>query len=65
MGSIANLKLIDAGVSKEDIMLLTTAMPVLKIILTIPVSKYTGGPKPLSLVMKCTPIRYKINVLIK
>lgn len=62
MDSIAYLKLIDAGVSKEDIMLLTTAMSVLKIIIPFPVSKYTGGPKPLSLIMKCTPIRLLWNV---
>lgn len=65
MDSIAHLKLIDAGVSKEDIMLLTTAMFVLKVIIPILVSKYTGGPKPLSLIMKCMLIRYKTNVPIK
>ncbi|KAF0770586.1 acetyl-coenzyme A transporter 1-like, partial [Aphis craccivora] len=48
MDSIAYLKLIEAGVSKEDIMLLTTTMSVLKIIIPFPVSKYTGGPKPLN-----------------
>ncbi|CAH1724858.1 unnamed protein product [Aphis gossypii] len=62
MDSIAHLKLIDAGVSKEDIMLLTTAMSILKIIIPIPVSKYTGGPKQLSLIMKCTPIRLFWNI---
>lgn len=65
MDSIAYLKLIEAGVSKEDIMLLTTTMSVLKIIIPFPVSKYTGGPKPLSLIMKWTLIRYKINVPIQ
>ncbi|XP_003248953.2 acetyl-coenzyme A transporter 1 [Acyrthosiphon pisum] len=64
MDTVANLKLIDAGVSRDDIMLMTTAMSVLRIFLPLPLAKYTGGPKPLSLYMKCTPIRYEKCIYI-
>ncbi|CAI6365109.1 unnamed protein product [Macrosiphum euphorbiae] len=57
MDTVANLKLIDAGISKDDIMLMSTAMSIFRIFLPLPLAKYTGGPKPLSLYLKCTPIR--------
>lgn len=57
MDTVVNLKLIDAGVSKDDIMLLTTAMSILRIFLPLPLAKYTGGPKPLSFYLRSAPIR--------
>lgn len=65
MDTITNLKLIDAGVSKDDIMFMTTVMTVFRIVIPIPLAKYTGGPKPLSFYLKFMPIRYKkIYILI-
>lgn len=58
MDTIANLKLVDAGVSKDDIMFMTTAMSAFRIFVPIPLAKYTGGPKPLSFYVKFMPIRY-------
>ncbi|XP_026805456.1 acetyl-coenzyme A transporter 1-like [Rhopalosiphum maidis] len=55
--SVTNLKLIDAGVSKDDIMIITTAMFILKMCLPIFVTKYTTGPKPISLYLKLMPAR--------
>lgn len=57
--SVTNLKLIDAGVSKDDIMIITTAMFILKMCLPIFVTKYTTGPKPISLYLKLMPARYR------
>jgi len=64
MDTVANLKLIDAGISKDDIMLMSTAMSIFRIFLPLPLAKYTGGPKPLSLYLKCTPIRYEKCIYI-
>lgn len=57
MDSVSNLKLIDAGVSKDDIMLITTMMYVVKFTIPIYVSKYITGPKPMSYYLKLTPFR--------
>ncbi|VVC42465.1 Major facilitator superfamily domain,Acetyl-coenzyme A transporter 1 [Cinara cedri] len=55
--SLAYLKLVDVGVPKDDIMVLTTAMFAVKILTPIVVSKYTSGTKPLSVCMNLIPIR--------
>ncbi|CAI6365998.1 unnamed protein product [Macrosiphum euphorbiae] len=61
--SISTLKLIDAGVSKDDIMVINTAMYVVKMIIPLIIAKYTSGPKPLSLYLKVTPIRLLWNIV--
>ncbi|CAI6366795.1 unnamed protein product [Macrosiphum euphorbiae] len=55
--SVSNLKLIDAGVSKDDIMIITTALYIIKCIMPIFVSKYVTGPKPMTYFLKITPFR--------
>jgi len=55
--ALTNLKLVDAGVPKEDLMLLGTAMFVVKIFTPLAVSKYTSGPKPMSVYLNITPVR--------
>ncbi|XP_060865228.1 acetyl-coenzyme A transporter 1-like [Metopolophium dirhodum] len=55
--SLLYLKLVDAGVPKDDIMVLTTAMFAVKIVTPIAVSKYTSGPKPMSVCLKSMPIK--------
>lgn len=61
--SVTNLKLIDAGVSKDDIMIITTAMFILKMCLPIFVTKYTTGPKPISLYLKLMPARLLWSII--
>lgn len=53
----SNLKLIDAGISKDDIMITVTGMYAVKFIMPIFVSKYITGPKPMDLYLTMTPIR--------
>ncbi|VVC28210.1 Major facilitator superfamily domain,Acetyl-coenzyme A transporter 1 [Cinara cedri] len=55
--SLAYLKLVDVGVPKDDIMVLTSAMFAVKILTPIVVSKYTSGTKPMSVCMNVIPIR--------
>lgn len=57
MDSVSNLKLIDAGISKDDIMMITIATYVIKLCMPIFVSKYTTSPKPMSYYLKITPVR--------
>lgn len=56
---MSNLKLIDAGISKDDIMIITISMYIVKMIVPLIVSKYTSGTKPMSAYMKLMPIRYE------
>jgi len=56
---VSKLKLIDAGVSKDDIMIITISMYIVKFIVPIVVSKYTSGTKPMSAYLNLMPIRYK------
>ncbi|CAH1724862.1 acetyl-coenzyme A transporter 1-like isoform X2 [Aphis gossypii] len=55
--SVSNLKLIDAGVSKDNIMIVTSALYIIKLIMPIFVSKFVTGPKPMSYFLKVTPFR--------
>lgn len=57
--SLAYLKLVDVGVPKENIMILTMIMFAVKILTPMIISKYTSGPKPMTVCMKVMPIRYK------
>jgi len=56
---VSNLKLIDAGITKDDIMIITISMYIVKMIIPLIVSKYTSGAKPMSAYMKLMPIRYE------
>ncbi|XP_060877593.1 acetyl-coenzyme A transporter 1-like isoform X2 [Metopolophium dirhodum] len=60
--SVAVLKLIDAGVPKDDIVFIKTTMFVVKIILPLVVAKYTSGPKPMNVYLTATPIRLLWNI---
>ncbi|CAH1724867.1 unnamed protein product [Aphis gossypii] len=55
--SLVYLKLVDVGIPKDDIMILTTAMFAVKIVTPFAVSKYTSGPKPMSVCLKSMPIK--------
>ncbi|XP_022165986.1 acetyl-coenzyme A transporter 1-like [Myzus persicae] len=60
--SLALLKLIDAGVPKDNIMVIQTAMFVVKMILPLVVAKYTSGPKPMNIYLTATPFRLLLNI---
>jgi len=50
--SLITLKLIDAGLPKDNVMVIISSMYIVKIITPIIVSKYTSGPKPMSVYLK-------------
>jgi len=54
---VSILKLIDAGVPKETIMVIKTTILVIKMISPLAVAKYTSGPKPMNVYLTSTPIR--------
>jgi len=55
--SLAVLKLIDAGVPKENIIIIHTTILVVEITVPLVVAKYTTGPKPLNTYLTVIPIR--------
>lgn len=61
--SVLTLKLIDAGVPKDNIMIIQTGMYAIKIIIPMIAVKYTSGPKPMSIYLNVTPIRLLCNSL--
>jgi len=60
--SASSLKLIDAGISKDDIMITVTGMYAIKFIMPIFVSKYITGPKAMDHYLTMTPIRLIWNI---
>lgn len=55
--SVSHLILIDAGLSKDDIMIITTGVYILQFSMPFCVSKYITGSKPMNYYMNLTPIR--------
>ncbi|KAJ8256819.1 hypothetical protein COCON_G00189710 [Conger conger] len=60
--AITGLKLVEAGVPKEQLALLAVPMVPLQIVLPLIISKYTGGPRPLNIFYKAFPIRLLISL---
>ncbi|XP_001949436.2 acetyl-coenzyme A transporter 1 isoform X1 [Acyrthosiphon pisum] len=60
--SLAILKLIDAGVPKDNIMFIHTPLFVVKMFLPLVVAKYTSGPKPMNVYLTATPFRLLLNI---
>lgn len=54
---MTGLKLVEAGVPKEQLALLAVPMVPLQIILPLIISKYTAGPRPLDVFYKAFPFR--------
>jgi len=54
---VSPLKLIDAGVSKDDMMIINTSIFIAKITLPLIIARYTSGPKPMSIYLKATLIK--------
>lgn len=55
--SLTNLKMIEAGITKEAIALLRIPLVPLQVIVQIVVSKYTAGPKPLNVYIRALIFR--------
>lgn len=56
--SATGLKLIEAGVHKENLALLAIPLVPLQIMLPWIISRYTNGPRPLDVFIKAYPYRY-------
>lgn len=61
--SVTGLKLIEAGVHKEHLALLAIPMVPLQILLPLIISRYTNGPRPLSILLKAYPFRLAFGLL--
>lgn len=55
--AVTGLKLVEAGVPKEQLALLAVPMVPLQILLPVIISKYTAGPRPLDIFYKAFPFR--------
>ncbi|XP_060833849.1 acetyl-coenzyme A transporter 1-like isoform X2 [Rhopalosiphum padi] len=60
---VVNLKLIEIGVPKDNIMIILTGMYFVSIIIPVIAAKYTAGPKPMSIFLNCTPIKLLLNFM--
>ncbi|KAG9338742.1 hypothetical protein JZ751_025411 [Albula glossodonta] len=60
--AVTGLKLVEAGVPKEQLALLAVPMVPLQILLPIIISKYTAGPRPLDVFYKAFPFRLLIGL---
>ena len=56
------LKLIESGVHKENLALLAIPMVPLQIVLPWIISRYTNGPRPLTVFLRAYPYRYSILI---
>jgi len=55
--SMSILKVIDAGVPKESILIINSTILVVKMILPLIIAKKTSGTKPMNVFLTATPIR--------
>ncbi|KAL0973504.1 hypothetical protein UPYG_G00204930 [Umbra pygmaea] len=60
--AVTGLKLVEAGVPKEQLALLAVPMVPLQILLPLIISKYTAGPRPLDVWYKAFPCRLLIGL---
>ncbi|KAM9853626.1 acetyl-coenzyme A transporter 1 isoform 1-T2 [Aulostomus maculatus] len=60
--AVTGLKLVEAGVPKEQLALLAVPMVPLQILLPLVISKYTAGPRPLDVFYKAFPLRLLIGL---
>ncbi|KAK0156298.1 Acetyl-coenzyme A transporter 1 [Merluccius polli] len=60
--AVTGLKLVEAGVPKEQLALLAVPMVPLQILLPLIISKYTAGPRPLDIFYKAFPFRLLIGL---
>lgn len=60
--AVTGLKLVEAGVPKEQLALLAVPMVPLQILLPLIIHKYTAGPRPLDIFCKAYPFRLLIGL---
>lgn len=60
--AVTGLKLVEAGVPKEQLALLAVPMVPLQILLPVVISKYTAGPRPLDVFYKAFPFRCLLSL---
>ncbi|XP_045580785.1 acetyl-coenzyme A transporter 1 isoform X1 [Salmo salar] len=60
--TVTGLKLVEAGVPKEQLALLAVPMVPLQILLPLIISKYTAGPRPLDVFYRAFPFRLLIGL---
>lgn len=61
--SVTGLKLIEAGVPKEQLAMLAIPMIPMQIMLPWIISKYTAGPKPMDVFLKAMPARLVMGMV--
>ncbi|XP_046391387.1 acetyl-coenzyme A transporter 1 [Ischnura elegans] len=61
--AVTSLKLMDAGVPKEELAMLAVPLVPLQIVLPLIISKYTSGPRPMDLYLKAVPYRLAFGLL--
>lgn len=62
--AVSGLKLVEAGVPREDLALLAVPLVPVQIIMPIILAKHTTGPKPLSLWLRAFPLRLLVGPLV-
>lgn len=61
--AVSGLKLVEAGVPREDLALLAVPLVPVQIIMPVILAKHTTGPAPLSLWLKAFPLRLLVGPL--
>ncbi|XP_061097641.1 acetyl-coenzyme A transporter 1-like [Conger conger] len=61
--AVTGLKLVEAGVPKEQLALLAVPMVPLQILLPLVISKYTAGPRPLDVFYRAFPFRLLMGLV--
>ncbi|XP_078374420.1 acetyl-coenzyme A transporter 1-like [Oculina patagonica] len=62
--AVTGLKLVEAGVPKENLALLAIPMVPIQILLPLYISRYTAGPRPLDVFLKLKPYRLLVGVML-
>ncbi|XP_050682131.1 acetyl-coenzyme A transporter 1 isoform X2 [Leptidea sinapis] len=61
--AVSGLKLVEAGVPREDLALLAVPLVPVQILMPIVLAKHTTGPEPLSLWLRAFPLRLLVGPL--
>ncbi|KAL0883204.1 hypothetical protein ABMA27_016640 [Loxostege sticticalis] len=62
--AVSGLKLVEAGVPREDLALLAVPLVPVQIIMPVVLAKHTTGPAPLGLWLKAFPLRLLVGPLV-
>ncbi|XP_071446558.1 acetyl-coenzyme A transporter 1 [Hetaerina americana] len=61
--AVTSLKLMDAGIPKEELAMLAVPLVPLQIVLPLVISKYTSGPRPMDIYLKAIPYRLSFGLI--